>query len=42
VIVREIADTEGYRIVLVTTDVNVGAAAIVARYADRWSIEVCF
>ena len=42
VIVREIADTEGYRIALITTDVESSAAQIVARYADRWSIEVAF
>ncbi len=42
VIVREPADTEGYRVALITTDVEAGAAEIVARYADRWSIEVAF
>jgi hypothetical protein len=42
VIVRELTDTEGYRIALISTDVAANAAEIVARYADRWSIEVCF
>ncbi len=42
VIVREPSDAKGYRIALVTTDVEAGAAEIVARYADRWSIEVAF
>lgn len=42
VIVREIDDTEGYRIALISTDVEAGAAEVAARYADRWSIEVCF
>ena len=42
VIVRELADVEGYRIALVTTDLEAEVAAIVARYADRWSIEVAF
>lgn len=42
VIVRELSDAEGYRIALIATDVEVGVAEIVARYADRWSIEVAF
>lgn len=42
VIVREPGDAEGYRIALVTTDVEAGVAEIIARYADRWSIEVAF
>lgn len=42
VIVREPSDTEGYRIALITTDVEAGAGQIVARYGDRWSIEVAF
>ena len=42
VIVREPADTEGYRIALLSTDVQATASTIVARYADRWSIEVAF
>ena len=41
-IVREPSDTEGYRIALITTDVEAEVAEIVARYADRWSIEVAF
>ncbi|MGH2805102.1 MAG: IS701 family transposase, partial [Thermoleophilaceae bacterium] len=41
-IVREPSDTEGYRIALVSTDVEASPAELVARYADRWSIEVCF
>jgi hypothetical protein len=42
VIVREPCDTEGYRVALITTDVEAGVAEIVCRYADRWSIEVAF
>jgi hypothetical protein len=42
VIVREPADTEGYRIALITNDLNASTAQIMARYADRWSIEVAF
>ena len=42
VIVRELADTEGYRIALISTDSAASAAELVARYADRWSIEVAF
>jgi hypothetical protein len=42
VIVREPSDTEGYRVALLTTDLEAGVAEIIARYADRWSIEVCF
>jgi hypothetical protein len=42
VIVREPSDVEGHRIALITTDVEAGVAEIVARYADRWSIEVAF
>ena len=42
VIVREPSDAEGYRIALITTDLEAGAAEILARYADRWSIEVAF
>ena len=42
VIVREPTDTEGYRIALITTDLEAQAAEIIARYADRWAIEVAF
>lgn len=42
VIVREPADTEGYRIALITTDLDASTGAVIARYADRWSIEVAF
>ncbi len=42
VIVREPADTEGYRIALISTDLRVAIGMVIARYADRWSIEVCF
>lgn len=42
VIVRESADSESYEIALITTDLNTSPAQIIARYADRWSIEVCF
>jgi hypothetical protein len=42
VIVRELTDAEGYRVALISTDLEAEAAEIIARYADRWSIEVCF
>ncbi len=42
VIVRELADTDGYQIALISTDVQADASTIIARYADRWSIEVAF
>ena len=42
VIVREPSDTDGYRIALVSTDLEASTAEIIARYADRWSIEVAF
>ena len=41
-IVREPADTDGYEIALITTDPDSSPTRISARYADRWSIEVCF
>jgi len=41
-IVREPSDAEGYRVALITTDLEAPVAEIVARYADRWSIEVAF
>ena len=42
VIVRELGDSEGYRIALISTDVEASAADLIARYGDRWSIEVAF
>lgn len=42
VIVRELTDAEGYRIALITTDLEAEVAEVIARYADRWSIEVAF
>lgn len=42
VIVREIGDAEGYRVALISTDLESEAGEIVVRYADRWSIEVAF
>jgi DDE superfamily endonuclease len=42
VIVRELGDTEGYRIALISTDLEASAEELISRYADRWSIEVCF
>jgi hypothetical protein len=32
----------GYQLALITTDLTATAAELVERYADRWSIEVCF
>jgi hypothetical protein len=41
-IVRETTDAEGYRVALISTDLEAPVAEIVGRYADRWSIEVAF
>lgn len=41
-IVRGPDDAEGYRVALISTDLEASAAEIVGRYADRWSIEVAF
>ena len=40
VIVRELSDSDGYRVALITTDLDASAAQTITRYADRWSIEV--
>lgn len=40
VLVREEGTTTGYDLALITTDLTSPPAVIVARYADRWSIEV--
>ena len=32
----------GYHLALITTDLHTTAAALITRYAERWSIEVCF
>lgn len=42
VIVREPTDSDGYQVALITNDPDASAAQIIARYADRWSIETCF
>lgn len=42
VLVREVGDQQSYRIALISTDVAAPPAELVARYGDRWSIEVCF
>ena len=42
VIVRELSDSDGYRVALITTDLDASAAQTITRYADRWSIEVSF
>lgn len=42
VIVRKPGDVEGYDIALISTDLGASPAELVARYADRWSIEVAF
>jgi len=39
---RKATTTKSYDIAIVTTDMTATAAEIVARYASRWSIEVCF
>jgi hypothetical protein len=40
ILLREADTTGGYDLALITTDLTSPAVAIVARYADRWSIEV--
>lgn len=42
VVVRELGDAEGYRVALVSTDLEASAGEIIARYGDRWAIEVAF
>jgi hypothetical protein len=39
---RKATNNKGYDIAIITTDMTASAAEIVARYASRWSIEVCF
>jgi hypothetical protein len=39
---RNATTNRTYDIAIVTTDMNASAAEIIARYASRWSIEVCF
>jgi DDE superfamily endonuclease len=39
---RKATTNKSYDIAIVTTDMTTSAAEIVARYASRWSIEVCF
>ena len=39
---RKASAKKAYDIAIVTTDMTAAAAEIVARYASRWSIEVCF
>lgn len=40
VLLRDTHTTTGYDLALITTDLTSPAEAIIARYADRWSIEV--
>jgi hypothetical protein len=40
ILLRDTDTTTGYDLALITTDLTTPAAAIVERYADRWSIEV--
>jgi hypothetical protein len=42
VLVREPGAPDGYELALVSTDPDASPAALVQRYATRWSIEVCF
>jgi len=42
VLVRDPGAPDGYDLALATTDLDASAAELVARYAARWSIEVCF
>jgi hypothetical protein len=39
---RDPADTDGYQIALISTDVDATPEQLLARYGERWSIEVCF
>ena len=39
---RKATNKRSYDIAIVTTDMTATAAEIIARYASRWSIEVCF
>ena len=39
---RKTTNKRSYDIAIVTTDMTATAAEIIARYASRWSIEVCF
>jgi hypothetical protein len=40
ILLRDTATTTGYDLALITTDLTTPAAAIIERYAARWSIEV--
>jgi SRSO17 transposase len=42
VLARPPAEPDGYELAIVSTDLDATAAELVERYADRWSIEVCF
>ena len=42
VLVREGKRAQGFDVALVTTDVKAAPGEIVARYAERWAIEVSF
>jgi hypothetical protein len=42
VLVRDPDAPDGFDLALVSTDLDVAAAALVCRYADRWQVEVCF
>lgn len=42
ILVRDPDTTTGYDLALITTDPHTPAAAVAARYAARWSIEVAF
>jgi hypothetical protein len=42
VLSRPVGAPDGYQLALVTTDLAATPAAIIERYADRWSEETCF
>ena len=42
VLSRPVGAPDGYELALVTTDPAATPAAIIERYADRWSAETCF
>jgi len=42
VLVREPKRKEGFDVALITTDMEASPEQVVARYAERWAIEVSF
>lgn len=42
ILVRDLEDPARAQLALITTDLDSTPAQLIERYADRWSIEVCF